>query len=174
VAEAGVALPSWRGIDELAELVGGYCWAEKRIFEVAGAWATGADSHPGDGPIAGLEPALRVWCAGTSRRHGQLAARWAERLPVRAGVDRATLVRPPGGPLGGAFAELAAPSDARAGVAALVGSVLPRLQAAYGAHSRTPNPVSEASVLEVLTGAHRDLVAEISTGRALLEGSPGG
>ena len=88
--ETGAAATTWRGIDELAEVVGGYCWAEKRVFEVAGGWATGA----GD---PGLEPAVRVWCAGVSRRHGLLAARWAERLPVRAGVDRAALVVPPTG-----------------------------------------------------------------------------
>ncbi len=31
---------AWRGIDELAGLVGAYCWVENRIFEVSGAWAT--------------------------------------------------------------------------------------------------------------------------------------
>ena len=53
-------------------------------------------------------------------------------------------------------------------------AVLPRLQAVYGVHRQTASPVSEASVLEVLTGAHRDLAAEISGGRALLEGSAEG
>ena len=41
VPETEGATTTWRGIDELAELVGGYCWVEKRIFESAGAWATG-------------------------------------------------------------------------------------------------------------------------------------
>ncbi len=166
--EAEGATATWRGIDELAELVGTYCWVEKRIFEVTGAWATGA----GEGPDGGLEPALRVWCAGVSRRHGLLAARWAERLPVRAGVDAAALVRPPDGPLADAFDVVEAAPDSRAGVAALVEAVLPGLQALYGAHRQAPNPVSEASVLEVLAGAHRDLAAEIRGGGALLEGPP--
>jgi hypothetical protein len=52
--------------------------------------------------------------------------------------------------------------------------VLPRLQAVYGVHRHAASPVSEASVLEVLAGAHRDLAAEISGGRALLEGSAEG
>ncbi len=160
--ETGAATTTWRGIDELAEVVGGYCWAEKRVFEVAGGWATGA----GD---PGLEPALRVWCAGVSRRHGLLAACWAERLPVRAGVDRATLVLPPDGSLAEAFDVAAAAPDAGHGVAALVETVLPRLLAVYEAHRQAPNPVSEASVLEVLSGAHRDLADEISGGRALLK-----
>ena len=58
--------------------------------------------------------------------------------------------------------------DAAVGVAALIETVLPRLQAVYEAHRQTPNPVSEASILEVLSAAHRDLADEISGGRALL------
>jgi hypothetical protein len=163
VPEPAVTAPQWRGIDELAELVGGYCWVEHRIFEITGAWATG----PGDG----LASAVRVWCAGVSRLHGLLAGRWAERLPVRAGVDRGDLVTAPAGPLAAGLDALAASSDARVGLAALIETVLPRLQAIYGVHRQTASPVSEASVLEVLTGALGELAAEISGGRALLEGS---
>jgi hypothetical protein len=171
---------AWRGIDELAGLVGVYGWVENRIFEVSGAWATGAghdpdggDSEGGD-PDGGLDPALRVWCAGVSRRHGLLAARWAERLPVRAGVDGAALVIAPAGPLAGALGAMAATPDARVGVETLVQSVFPRLRAIYGLHRRTASPVSEGSVLEVLVAAQQDLTAEISTGRALLHGAPEG
>jgi hypothetical protein len=166
---------AWRGIDELAGLVGAYCWVEERIFEVSGAWASeaGPDSDDGD-PDAGLDPALRVWCAGVSRRHGLLAARWAERLPVRAGIERTALVRAPVGPLAGALGAMAATPHARVGVATLVQSVLPRLRAVYGLHRRTASPVSEGSVLEVLAAALGDLTAEIRSGRALLQGSPEG
>ncbi len=159
--EPGAATTTWRGIDELAQLVGGYCWVEKGIFEAAGAWATGV----GEGD---LEPAVRVWCAGVSRRHGLLAACWAEHLPVRAGVDRAALVVPPDGSLAEALVLATAAPDAGVGVAALIETVLPRLQAVYQAHRQTPNPVSEAPILEVLAGAHRDLADEISGGLALL------
>ena len=159
---------AWRGIDELAGLVGVYCWVENRIFEVSGAWATEAGQDQG-----GLEPALRVWCAGVSRRHGLLAASWAERLPVRAGVDAAALVTAPAGPLAGALGAMAATPDARVGVETLVQSVFPRLRAIYGLHRRTASPVSEGSVLEVLAAAQQDLTAEISTGRGLLQGGPG-
>jgi hypothetical protein len=169
VPEAGVAATRWRGIDELAGLIGVYCWVENRIFGLSGVWATGTADG---GPWAGLEPAQRVWCAGVSRRHGLLAGRWAERLPVRAGVDRGALVTAPTGPLAGAFDALGGASDARAGVAVLVETLLPRLQGVYGAHRQTASPVSEASVLEVLTGAHQDLAADISGGRALMEASP--
>ncbi len=168
MSEAGVTATRWRGIDELAGLIGAYCWVENRIFGLSGVWATGT----ADGLWSGLEPAQRVWCAGVSRRHGLLAARWAERLPVRAGVDRGALVTAPTGPLAGAFDALDGASDPRTGVAVLVETLLPRLQGVYGAHRQTASPVSEASVLEVLTGAHQDLAAEISGGRALLEESP--
>jgi len=167
VPEVDVATKRWRGIDELAGLIGAYCWVENRIFEVTGVWATGT----GNGPWGGLEPAQRVWCAAVSRRHGLLAAVWAERLPVRAGVDRGALVTAPAGPLARELDALAAASDARVGLAALVGTLLPRLQAVYGAHRHTASPVSEGSVLEVLGAAHRDLAAEVNGGRAVLEGS---
>ncbi len=170
MAEAGVVTGSWRGIDELATLVGAYCWVENRIFEVCGVWAT----EPGDRDGAALDPALRVWCAGVSRRHGELALRWAERLPLRAHVDRAALVTAPAGPLAGALDALAAAPEARVGVATLVGSVLPGVQGVYGAHHRSASSVSEAPVLEVLVGAHRDLADEIRRGDALLKGSAQG
>jgi hypothetical protein len=56
----------------------------------------------------------------------------------------------------------------------LVGTVLPRLQVVYDGHLRTASPVSEAPVLEVLAGAHRDLADEIRRGAALLEASSEG
>jgi hypothetical protein len=178
--EVDAGMRAWRGIDELAGLVGVYCWVENRIFEVSGAWATEPghepDNHESDNGDrdGGLEPALRVWCAGVSRRHGLLASRWAERLPVRAGVDGAALVTAPAGPLAGALGAMAATPEARAGVETLVQSVLPRLRAIYGLHRRTASPVSEGSVLEVLAVAQQDLTAEINTGGALLQGGPEG
>jgi hypothetical protein len=170
VPEADLATGAWRGIVELAELIGAYCWVENRIFEIGGVWATASN----DGPRDGLEPSLRVWCAGVSRRHGLLALRWAERLPVRAGIDRTALVTAPEGPLARGLDALAVVTDARDGVAAMVGTVLPRLREVYGVHRQTARPVSEASVMEVLTGAGREMDAEIGAGEALLQGLAGG
>jgi hypothetical protein len=170
VGEADVATGSWRGIDELAGLVGAYCWVENRIFQLCGAWATA----PGPAGEQGLDPPLRVWCAAVSRRHGERAVRWAQRLPLRAGVSRSALVGPPPGPLAGALEALATAPDARVGVAVLVETVLPRLQDVYAAHLRSAGPVSEGPVVEVLTGAHRDLSGEIRRGGLLLEGAANG
>ncbi len=156
--------PAWRSIDELAELVGAYCWLEHRIFELAGAWATGPAD--GDGAAAGLH----VWCAAASRRHGDLAQRWSEHLPVRAGVAPAELVRAPAGALAGALDALAAEPDDLARTGTLIETVLPRVGGVYESHARTGRPVSEGPVLEVLGQARRELAGEIRSGRTLLQG----
>jgi hypothetical protein len=154
----------WRTIDELAALVGAYCWLEHRIFEVTGAWAT--VSGPGDVDDA----ELRVWAAATSRRHGVLAGRWAERLPVRAGVESAALVAAPAEPKGlaEAFEELGATKELAAGVSALTVTVLPWVGGVYGSHLLVATPVNEGSVMDVLVEARREGAAEIRGGRTLL------
>ena len=133
---------SWRGIDALAALVGHYGWLEWRIFGLAGAWAARPDEEAG----------LRVWSAATARRHGDLATRWAERLPVRAGVDADALVCPPSAELADALERLGGLEDAEAGTLVLVSTVLPWLGEVYGAHLGTASPVREAPVAEVLVG----------------------
>ena len=114
-----------------------------------------------------------MWSAGVSRRHGVLAARWAERLPVRAGVDASALAAPPGEPLAGAL-DTVASGPAAAGVALLIHAVLPSMQGVYAAHARAASPVSEGPVSEVLTAAHRAAAGEINRGRSLLDGSAEG
>ena len=153
---------AWRSIDDLAVLVGRYCWTEHRIFELAGAWA----ATPAE-EAAGAE--ARVWCAALSRRHGDLAGRWAERLPVRAGVDAAALVAPTER-LARAFDALEAVADPLRGTALLAGPVLGGLDAAYARHLETASPVSEAPVAEVLVAARGALGAERASGDALLLG----
>jgi hypothetical protein len=154
----------WRTIEELAALVGAYCWLEHRIFEVTGAWATAP------GPVDEDVAELRVWSAATSRRHGALAGRWAERLPVRAGVGSGALVTAPAGPRGlaEAFEELGATKEPAVGVSAMVETVLPWVGGVYGSHLGAATPVSEASVMEVLVEARREGSAEIRGGRSLL------
>lgn len=155
---------AWRTIDELAALIGAYCWLEHRIFEMTGAWATGA------GPVDEDVAELRVWSAATSRRHGALAGRWAECLPVRAGVEPAAWVTAPVGPKGlaEAFEELGATKDLADGLSALIDSVLPWVGGVYGSHLAVATPVSEASVMEVLVEARREASAEIRDGGTLL------
>jgi hypothetical protein len=149
----------------LGALVGAYCWLEHRIFEVTGTWATGPMEEDAE---------LRVWSAATSRRHGALAGRWAERLPVRAGVEPAALVTAPAAPKGlaEAFEELGMTNVPAAGVRTLVETVLPWVGGVYGTHLAAATPVSEASVMEVLVEGRRVAAAEIQGGRTLLGGVP--
>jgi hypothetical protein len=149
--------PPWRDIGALAARVGHYRWLELRLFEVTGAAAAG----PGD-----LEPRIRVWLAASARRHGALAERWAEHLPVRAGVDPATLVvRPP------EAERIVDPLESATGgaelVSALVGSALPVLAGLYGGDLAAGNPVSEAPVMELLAEAGSAARSEIASGEAL-------
>ena len=161
----GASPAGWRGIDELAALVGAYCWTERRLFAITGGWATAPRAVDRDEAAA----ELRVWCAATSRRHGALAVRWEERLPRRAGVDAAALVAAPTGPLAPRLEDLASGSELETGVAALVEGVLPAPDAVYAAHLRAASPVSEGPVLEVLVGAHREVAAEVRCGQTLLK-----
>jgi hypothetical protein len=161
-----------RTIAQLASLVGRYCWVEHRLFALTGAAAT-APAILADDPG---EAECRVWFAASSRRHGALAARWAEHLPVRAGVDRDALVVPPPGVLPGLLDGLAstATADPAGGLAGLVEGVLPALAAIYGMHLEAASPVNEAPVMEGLVEARREVLGEIRGGVALLGGLPGG
>ena len=163
--EAGEDGNAWQTIDELAGVVGAYCWFERRLFEVAGTWA----SEPG--PDDAGEAELRVWCAALARRHGDLAGRWAARLPVRAGVDGGALISAPQRPdgLAEALDELAATKERAVGVAGLVETVLPWVGGVYSAHLAAASPVREGSVMEVLVEARREGSAEIQGGQSLLQ-----
>ena len=154
----------WRPIDELAALVGVYCWVERRIFELTGGWAAGPA-----GP-EGVAPELRVFWAALQ------AARCARRPLGRALTgagrgDAAALVAAPAGPLAGVLEALASEPDPGARADALVGAVLPLLAGVYGAISRTASPVSEGPVMEVLVEARRESAAEIRGGTAILGGA---
>ncbi len=151
----------WRGVDALAALVGHYGWLEWRIFELTGAWAVLPDG----------DAELRVWAAAAARRHGDLAIRWAERLPLRAGVDAGALVRSPSAAVASAFERLGG-LDAGAGTAVLVSTVLPWLAEVYGAHLATASPVCEAPVAEVLVAARRNAVGEVRSARSIVR-NPG-
>jgi hypothetical protein len=156
---------SWRTIGQLAELVGAYCWVERRLFALTGEWASAPEG----------EAETRLFFATASRRHAELAQRWCDRLPVRAGVERAALISPPA-PAAAALDRLQAEPGARGRLAGLVGVVLPRLVAAYGDHLSHASPVSEGPVLAVLGPARRTGSEEIESGLALLErlSGPGG
>ena len=129
-AEVDAGPRAWRGIDELAGLVGAYCWVEEPHLRGQRGLGDGAADDEG----GALDPALRVWCAGVSRRHGLLAARWAERLPVRAGVDAGGTGACAGRAVGRGAGRHGGHGRARVGVADLVQRCCPGLRAVYGLH----------------------------------------
>jgi hypothetical protein len=151
-------LTGWRGIDALAALVGHYGWLEWRIFELTGDWAAR--------PSGDAE--LQVWCAAVARRHGDLATRWAERLPVRAGVDAGALVRAPSPQVATALERLGGLADAGEALGVLVATVLPWLGEIYGAHLEAASPVHEAPVAEVLVESRRNALGETWSGRSVV------
>jgi hypothetical protein len=172
----------FRSIETLADLVGRYCWVEHRLFEMTGAWASAPGAGAPDGVDATdtanaveaadvLDAERRVWCAAASRRHGALCTRWRERLPLRAGVDRAALVAPPPESLPALLEELAA-TDPWDGLEALVRGVLPGLAETYAAHLRHASVVSEGPVRDVLVEARREGLRDIEGGLALLRRVP--
>jgi len=188
---------TFRSIETLGELVGRYCWVEHRIFEMTGVWASDSDGHDtngreawdtdgADSPSAhspsahspsahspsAIDAERRVWCAAVSQRHGALSFRWRERLPVRAGVERAALIAPPEGRLPALLDELAAAADPWERLAGLVRVVLPGLAETYASHLRCASAVSEGPVMEVLVEARREGLRDIRGGSALLQRVP--
>jgi hypothetical protein len=150
--------PSWRGIDDLARRVGAYCWAEHRVFELTGRWASGAG-----------DPEIRVFFSVASARHAAWSAQWRDRLPVRAGVDVAALVAAPGPGAAEAASLLEGQEDPVLQLAGLVTVLLPGLRSAYGAHLAQASPVSEGPVIAVLGQIGWAGDTEVAQGRALLE-----
>jgi hypothetical protein len=142
----------------LAACVGGYCWLEHRLFEMTGRWA----SADGD-------PAIRVYFSEMSARHAALAARWCDRLPVRAGVDAAALVTPPAVLPAAALTALEGESDLLLRLAGLTTVVAPRILSAYRAHLAGAWPVNEAPVIDVLRLIDLTGDRELQRGRALLQ-----
>jgi hypothetical protein len=150
---------SFRTIGELAERCGSYCWLENRLFELTGDWA----SAPANG-----DPEFRVLFSEMSAQHAFVAARWADRLPVRAGVDPVALVVPPSGRAVKALDLLAAESDLRARLGGLAERLLPSILQTYSGHLAVASPVAEAPVRAVLEWACHGVQQEIRRGRDLV------
>jgi hypothetical protein len=145
-------------ISALAERCGAYCWVEHRLFQLTGQWAGTEDA-----------PAARVHCSALSAQHAALAAQWADRLPVRAGVDVGALVVPPPGPLAEALTLLEHSPTMPTGLLGLVSSVLPRLLSSYAHHLAQAAPVSELPVMVILEAGVRETTLEIDLCRAVLQ-----
>ena len=156
----GSGAPTFRSIGELAELCGHYCWVERRVFELTGSRASR--------PEAG-EAEVRVVLSEMSARHGQFAAQWHDRLPVRAGVDAEALIVPPPGPVGEALDLIAAAPRLVLVLGGLATQFLPWLRDAYGRDLAQASPVSEAPVRALLGWCALSLGQEIRLAGLLLQ-----
>jgi hypothetical protein len=152
----------WRTIGQLADLVGGYCWVEDRLFTLTGEWAS-------DG--SGEYPEITVFLATQSRLHGASAEAWRDRLPVRASVDRSALITPPVWddiPVQTVLERLAEASDPLERLAGLTEVVLPLLVlGAYQRHADSATAVAEAPVRAVLEVVMDERGREMVDGRSL-------
>ncbi len=71
------------GLHGAARIVGGWCWAEQRCFEVLGGWVRDTD-HAG----------AKQMLARHSRHHAWRAQRWAELLPRAYSASPDSLIAP--------------------------------------------------------------------------------
>ena len=69
-----------RSLHEMADLLGGRVWLERRLFESLGRWAGDAAEDSADG-------AAMLHLAEASRRHGWHAQVWFDRMPELSGFD---------------------------------------------------------------------------------------
>ena len=69
-----------RSLHEMADLLGGRVWLERRLFEALGHWADEAAAEK----VAG---AAALQFAEASRRHGWHAQVWFDRMPELSGFD---------------------------------------------------------------------------------------
>ena len=168
MGEPGV---SWRSTEQLAQRVGSLAWLEGRLFGVCGAWACDPGSEPDGESDAPAE--TRVFLAGVSRHHAELAAGWQDRLPVRAGVDRAALVVAPPGPAARVLERLEAGSPALR-LFGLVEVVLPRLLQSYRDEVDLASPVAEAPFIALLRRAIFEVDREVTRGSDVIHRQPGG
>lgn len=149
--------PSALTLGEAAGLVGAYRWAERRLFELTGAWAAEAD-----------DPGAQVHLDRLATEHAWHAELWAARLPALDGVDHEALTVPAGA-LGPLLEALAAVGSTVGRLAGLHRVVLPRLLVTYDRHLTRAVPVADGPTIRVLRLVRRDEAEAWADGEALLE-----
>ena len=150
--------PGGLTLAQAAERFGAYCWVERRLFELTGAWAAEA-----------IPPEARIHLDVVSGQHGWHAGLWADRLPVLDGVDHDALIRPGGPAMGPLLDELSRQPDTTARLAGLYRVVVPRLIVTYGRHLRRARAAADAPAVRALRLVRRDEVEAWQAGEALLE-----
>ena len=155
----GAALP----LDATAALVGGYRWIEQALFSLLGSWVT-------DAPL----PEVQVHLDAQSARHAWHAELWAERLPVRDGVDPDSLSVAPS-PVDAVLAALAGHQgegdvpDVLPRLAGLYRVVLPRLVVTYRRHLEMTSSITDGPLIRALRQVLADEIEDWHAGELLVQ-----
>lgn len=133
-------------LQELAQVLGVWCWGERRLFEIVGSWVP---STP--------EPAVKACFAEASLRHAWRAARLEELFPSAYVPPASTLVRP--GPDAPMLEVLARLDDTVPRLAALYRVVVPARIAAYDRWLDAAT-LTERPYVRALRGVRNDQVED--------------
>jgi hypothetical protein len=140
-----------------AARLGGFCWTERRLFEVLG----GAAARSGD-------PAAKVLLDRHASHAAWRAEQWWARLPVLAVIDRDELVVAPTPATAAVYDLLAGDLPGAAGsigrLSGLYRVALPRLAGAYRAHWARTTEVADGPARRTLTQVEADLQADRAEG----------
>jgi hypothetical protein len=155
-------------IEESARVVGAWAWAERRLYELVGAWAPSTTAPP-----------AKIWLASASQHHAWRAQLWQERLAGRL----APAYPGPGAPATGPELDLVRPGspEAEAALTALAGLdgdgarlgaycrvILPRTVVAYRSWQRRCTASADRPVARVLALNLVDVVADWQEGSQVL------
>jgi hypothetical protein len=147
-------------IDESGRRIGHHAWVEMRLFETLGQWS-------GSVP----EPRAKALLASQSHHHAWHAELWHALLPALPHLPAADLVAPAEDDAE-VVASLAALDDAGddtvTRLAAIYGTVLPHLIAAYTDHLAHTTIVTDAPTIRALRLTLADLTADLAAGDDLI------
>ncbi len=144
-------------LHESAARLGGFCWTERRLFEVLGASvATLPDAETK--VLVDRHAAHAAWRAG----------QWWDRLPVLAVIDRDDLVVAPSPALGALYEALEAGMGNVGLLAGLYRVALPRLAAAYRAFASGTSPVADGPARRTLAQVEVDIEADRGEGESFV------
>ena len=148
-------------LEDSARLVGGHCWVERRLFEIAGGWVR---TTP--------ETEVKLMLDRHSQHHAWRARQWWDRLPVLDDLDREGLVVQPTPAVGAVMAELAKLTEHDGTVtrlAALYRVAVARVHVAYRNHRNLASEVADSSILRTLEIVGSDVIRDCTEGEAALQ-----
>jgi len=148
-------------LQESARRVGGYCWAETRLFEALGAWVA---------TVPELE--VKALLATHARQHAWHAGLWFEQLPTAGKMTPERLNGPANEGLAALAAAVVEPEGTGQTIERLAGAYrvfLPRMITAYSDHLAAASAVADGPVIRALRLVVRDEVEAWAAGEGVLQ-----